>query len=137
MRHLASIFLFLLWSLAGSAQALDQNVEPKAEPEEEFADGKVTAREWRARVDVARRRYEEFVAGAKAKMSDVAQSGPKTDDERVMSDPSLKRGDIISTSKGLFVFVGRDDILSQDGSRQNDFAPSSSLLVPIQPPAWR
>jgi hypothetical protein len=37
-----------------------------------------------------------------------------------MNDPSLQRGDIIATSQGFFVFVGRDTEERQPG----DFLPT-------------
>jgi hypothetical protein len=45
-----------------------------------------------------------------------------------MNDPSLKRGDIVSTSKGFLVFVGREE-----GNRQaSDFEPATELPVERQ-----
>jgi hypothetical protein len=53
----------------------------------------------------------------------------KAADARALNDPSLKRGDIVSTSKGFFVFVGRDETERQ----QSDFLPAPQGLVPAAP----
>ena len=49
-------------------------------------------------------------------------------DQRVMNDPSLQRGDIIATSKGFLMFVGRDN----DKREAEDFLPAPAGLPPIK-----
>ena len=90
---------------------------------ENFPDAALTSQQWQQRVQDARRRSEEFVANARTQTADPPPSD-KADaeaaDQRAMNDPSLQRGDIIATSQGFFVFVGRDSEARQPG----DFVPA-------------
>jgi hypothetical protein len=62
-------------------------------------------------VEDARARSAEFVAKAKAGTAEVESSNDeaKLADQRAMNDPSLRAGDIVSTSKGFLVFQGLED----------------------------
>src|SRR5712675_531129 len=93
---------------------------------ESFPDSALTIEQWQQRVQDARRRSEEFVASARTQMANPPLSDKEdaeAADQRAMNDPSLQRGDIIATSQGFLVFVGRDSEERQPG----DF-------VPVPPP---
>jgi hypothetical protein len=62
-------------------------------------------------VEDARARSAEFVAKAKAGTAEVESSNEeeKLADQRAMNDPSLRAGDIVSTSRGFLVFQGLED----------------------------
>jgi hypothetical protein len=78
---------------------------------ESFPDATLTAEQWRQRVQDARRRPGEFVANARTQTTDPLQSEKKeaeAADRRVLNDPSLQRGDVVATSRGLAVFVGTE-----------------------------
>jgi lysozyme family protein len=108
--------VLVAWSLLASSGCCF------AQELENFSDAALTAEQWQQRVQDARRRSEEFVANARTKPADPPPSN-KEDTEaagrRAMHDPSLQRGDIITTSQGFFVFVGRDSEERQPG----DFLP--------------
>ena len=90
---------------------------------ENFPDAALTSEQWQQRVQDARRRSEEFVANARTQTADPPPSDKEdaeAADQRAMNDPSLQRGDIIATSQGFFVFVGRDSEVRQPG----DFVPA-------------
>ena len=91
---------------------------------ENFPDAALTSEQWQQRVRDARRRSEEFVANARTQTADPPsdKEDAKAADQRAMNDPSLQRGDIIATSRGFFVFVGRDSEVRQPG----DFVPAPS-----------
>ena len=92
---------------------------------ENFPDAALTSEQWQQRVQDARRRSEEFVAKARTQTADPAPSDKQdaeAADQRVMNDPSLQRGDIIATSQGFFVFVGRDS----EERQPRDFVPAPS-----------
>ena len=77
----------------------------------DFSDTTLTPQQWRQRVEDARRQSEAFVAQARSHTIDSIQSDQENvelTDQLAMNDPSLKRGDIVSTSHGLLVFIGRD-----------------------------
>ena len=97
---------------------------------ENYPDAALTSQQWQQRVHDARRRSEEFVANARTQTADLPPSD-KADaeaaDQRAMNDPSLQRGDIIATSQGFLVFVGRDSEARQPG----DFVRAPS---PHSPP---
>jgi hypothetical protein len=116
--------LVVAWSLAtSSAGCLAQELE-------DFPDSSLSSEQWRQRVQDARRRSEEFVARARTQTADPAPSDrqdAEAADQRAMNDPSLQRGDIIATSKGFLVFVGRDSKERQPG----DFLPAPT---PQRPP---
>ena len=92
---------------------------------EHSPDSELTGEQWQLRVQDARRRSEEFVAKARTQTADPPPSDraeAEAADRRPMNDPSLQRGDIIATSQGLLVFVGRDSDERQPG----DFIPAPS-----------
>ena len=82
-----------------------------ASTNDDFADSALTREQWFERIENARRRSEEFVAKARVQPMDPLPRdfAQREASERVMNDPSLQPGDIVSTDKGLFVFVGRDE----------------------------
>ena len=86
----------------------------------DFSDTTLTPQQWRQRVEDARRRSEAFVAQARSHTIDSIQSDQENvelTDQLAMNDPSLRPGDIVSTSHGLLVFIGRDGA----ERRPNDF----------------
>ena len=86
----------------------------------DFSDTTLTPQQWRQRVEDARRQSEAFVAQARSHTIDSIQSDQENvelTDQLAMNDPSLKPGDIVSTSHGLLVFIGRDGA----ERRPNDF----------------
>jgi hypothetical protein len=90
---------------------------------EHFPDSELTGDQWQQRVQDARRRSEEFIAKARTQTADPTpfdKADTEAADQRAMNDPSLQRGDIIATSQGFFVFVGRDSDERQPG----DFVPA-------------
>jgi hypothetical protein len=94
---------------------------------EDLPDSALTSEQWQQRVRDARRRAEEFVAIARARTAAPQAIDPSPSDkeaaeaadQRAMNDSSLKRGDIISTSKGFLVFVGPES----DDHQPGDFLP--------------
>jgi hypothetical protein len=98
-----------------------------------FPDSALTAEQWGQRVQDARRRSEEFVANARTHAADPVTS-EKEDaegaDQRAMNDPSLQPGDIIATSQGFVVFVGRDS----EERQLSDFLPAPESAVPAVKP---
>lgn len=84
---------------------------------ENFPDAALTSEQWQQRVQDARRRSEEFVANARTQTADPPSDKEDAEaaDQRAMNDPSLQRGDIIATSQGFLVFVGRDSEERQPG----------------------
>ena len=86
-------------------------------------DSELTVEQWQRRVQEARRRSEEFVANDRTNPPDPLAS-PKEDaeatDQRAMNDPSLQQGDIVATSKGLLMFIGRN----HDRRQPEDFLPA-------------
>ena len=116
--------LLVAWSLlASSGYCFAQELE-------NFPDSALTREQWQQRVQDARRRSEEFVAKARTQTADPAPSDKQDAEaahQRAMNDPSLQRGDIIATSQGFFVFVGRDS----EERRPSDFLPAPS---PRNPP---
>ena len=86
----------------------------------DFSDTTLTPQQWRQRVEDARRQSEAFVAQARSHTIDSIQSDQENvelTDQLAMNDHSLKPGDIVSTSRGLLVFIGRDGA----ERRPNDF----------------
>ena len=86
----------------------------------DFSDTTLTPQQWRQRVEDARRRSEAFVAQARSHTIDSIQfdqENVELTDQLAMNDPGLKPGDIVSTSHGLLVFIGRDGA----ERRPNDF----------------
>ena len=109
--------LLVAWSvLASSGYCCAQELES-------FPDSALTREQWQQRVQDARRRSEEFVASARTQTVDPLPSDKEdaaAADQRAMNDPSLQRGDIIATSQGFFVFVGRDS----EERQPSDFVPA-------------
>jgi len=64
-------------------------------------------------VEEARRRSQEFVANARTQTLILAPPDEERQEkeaaDRATNDPSLQQGDIVATSKGFVVFVGRDE----------------------------
>jgi hypothetical protein len=121
-----TLVLVVAWSLAASsACCLAQELE-------NFPDSTLTVEQWQQRVQDARRRSEEFVANARTQTANPPPSGnsgkedAEAADQQAMNDPSLQRGDIIATSKGFLVFVGRDS----EARQPSDFVPAPSPRYP-------
>lgn len=116
---LRTTVLLVGWSLLQpSGYCLAQDLE-------NFPDSALTSGQWQQRVQDARRRSEEFVENARRQTADPPPSDKedaKAADQRAMNDPSLQRGDIIATSQGFFVFVGRDT----EERQPSDFVPAPS-----------
>ena len=116
---LRTTVLLVGWSLLQpSGYCLAQDLE-------NFPDSALTSGQWQQRVQDARRRSEEFVENARRQTADPPPSDKedaKAADQRAMNDPSLQRGDIIATSQGFFVFVGRDS----EERQPSDFVPAPS-----------
>ena len=93
------------------------------------SDSELTIEQWQQRVQDARRRSEEFDATAHMRKAGPLFSDEDAEgaDQRAMSDPSLKRGDIIATSKGFVVFVGRES----EEHKPSDFLPTSKPHYPL------
>ena len=90
-------------------------------------DAILTREQWQQRVDAARRRSEEFVANARTQ-TPIAPPPDRTEteaSERVVNDPSLRHGDIVSTGRGFFVFIGRDE-----EHQDSDFLPIPKRHIP-------
>ena len=101
----------------GFAEELQQEFQQDLS---DFSDSTLTPQQWRQRVEDARRQSEAFVAQARSHTTDSIQSDQENaelTDQLVMNDASLKPGDIVSTSHGLLVFIGRDGA----ERRPNDF----------------
>src|SRR5467141_2196353 len=116
LRTMALLVGWLLLAPSGYCYAQDL---------ENFPDAALTIEQWQQRVQDARRRSEEFVASARTQMANPPLSDKEdaeAADQRAMNDPSLQRGDIIATSQGFLVFVGRDNDERQPG----DFLPAPS-----------
>ena len=77
--------------------------------------------EWLARVAEAKRRARELALQQRmrspASAADLSAEEERLASERVINDNTLQRGDIVSTSKGLFVFRGQPD----QERRESDF----------------
>jgi hypothetical protein len=115
--------LLIGWSLlTPSAGCFAQELES-------FPDATLTADQWQQRVQDARRRSEEFVADARTQTTDPLQAEKEeaeADDRRALNDPSLQRGDVVATSRGLVVFVGSGGEEHQPG----DFLPVPDPAYP-------
>jgi hypothetical protein len=120
---LRTMGLLVAWSLlVASGYCFAQELE-------NFPDSALTGEQWQQRVQDARRRSEEFVANARTQTVDPPSSDKEdaeAADQRAMNDPSLQRGDIIATSQGFVVFVGRDNQERQPG----DFLPAQNPRYP-------
>jgi hypothetical protein len=93
-------------SARGFAEELQQEFQQDSS---DFSDATLTPQQWRQRVEDARRRLEEFVAQARSHTIHSMQSAlENTELQLAMNDPSPQPGDIVSTSHGFLVFIGRD-----------------------------
>jgi hypothetical protein len=90
-------------------------------------DGTLTREQWQQRVEAARRRSEDFVANARSQTPVDPPSGPPETEasDRIVNDPTLRHGDIVSTGRGFFVFIGRDE-----EHQSSDFLPVPKQHVP-------
>jgi hypothetical protein len=94
---------------------------PGQEPENQDHDAALTPEQWQQRVGEARRRSEEFVARRRTQTEDPVSSQKEqaeAQDQRALNDPTLLPGDIVATSKGFVVFVGR-----AEQHQSGDFQP--------------
>ncbi|MBY0383497.1 MAG: hypothetical protein K2W78_16510 [Xanthobacteraceae bacterium] len=101
----------------GSARAFEQGVAPS-----DFPDETSTRQAWQTRLEESRKRSQEFVARARIapiEPLDTAKEQALAQDQLVVNDESLQRGDIISTTKGLFMFNGTSGPTRQP----SDFVP--------------
>jgi hypothetical protein len=102
----------------GSARAQDAISDPSSAAVD-FSDP--DRQEWLARVAEAKRRARDFALEQRMRSptsaADLSAEERRLASERVINDSSLQRGDIVSTSRGLFVFRGQPD---QD-RREGDF----------------
>jgi hypothetical protein len=107
-----SPFLALGCLVAAPARGFAEELQQEFQQDlSDFSDTTLTRQQWRQRVEDARRRSEAFVAQARSHRTDSIQSeqeNAELKDQLAMNDPSLKPGDIVSTSHGLLVFIGRD-----------------------------
>lgn len=124
------LLLLALLCLPLCTGTFGQETQPDVQP---FPDADITEQQWRARVEDARRRSEDYIESTRTRMptpTQAAEDDAKAADDRAMSDPSLMRGDIVRTSKGFFVFVGTDK-----GERQpSDFIPLPQAAAPALHP---
>lgn len=105
--------------VAGSTRCIGQEADAPS-------DFSLTREQWQQRLEEARRRSEEFVAGARARTP--APPEPDLHDneatERAMNDPTLQHGDVIATSKGFLLFIGRDEERRPDQFRSAPTPPA-------------
>ena len=108
LKSLAPILLAIGWS---ALWAMQPSAQEAGQDSQKASDASLTEQQWRQRVEDARARSAEFVAKAKAGTAEVEPSKEeeKLADQRAMNDPSLRAGDIVSTSKGFLVFQGLED----------------------------
>jgi|GEM_PF-3863719 len=87
---------------------------------ESFPDAELTREQWQQRIEDARRRTEDFVASAGTDSPDPLPRNlqEREASERAMNDPTLQVGDIVSTDRGLVVFLGRTEDRQPDAARQ-------------------
>jgi hypothetical protein len=120
-RNIIPLLLALGCLVAAPARGFAEELQQESQQDlSDFSDGTLTPQQWRQRVEDARRQSEAFVAQARSHTIDSIQSDQENaelTDQLAMNDPSLKPGDIVSTSHGLLVFIGRDGA----ERRPNDF----------------
>jgi hypothetical protein len=90
-------------------------------------DCNLTREQWQQRIEAARRRSEDFVANARTQ-TPIAPPPDRFEteaSERVVNDPTLRHGDIVSTGRGFFVFIGRDE-----EHQSGDFQPIPKRHIP-------
>ena len=119
MRRIVTAFSVLL--AIGSVTPLSANDQSSelAERKAEMAAAAARVRAWReeAKADFLRRKAERL----NSPVSEEADRARRAS-EQVRNDFSLQKGDIVSTTDGIFVFVG-----SNDGKRTPaDFVPLQS-----------
>jgi hypothetical protein len=125
---LSAVALVVTWSVLASSVKYCF-----AQDEDNFEADAITSEQWQQRVANARIRSEQFVGNARMHIADPGQTDPPNStvidieaaDQQAMNDPSLRRGDTIATSKGFFVFVGRDG-----EGRLADFLPAQNPKGP-------
>ena len=113
--------------LASSAYCSAQELE-------DFPGFTLTGEQWQQRVEAARRRSEEFVANARTQTADPPASDKEeaeAADQRALNDPSLQQGDIIATTQGFVVFVGREGEEHQPGNFLPVTNPQHSPVKPF------
>jgi hypothetical protein len=108
VKSLVPIVLAVCWSALCAMQPSAQEAQRDSQS---ASDASLTEQQWRQRVEESRARSAGFVAKAKAGTAEVESSTEeqKLSDQRAMNDPSLRAGDIVSTSKGFLVFQGLED----------------------------
>lgn len=117
-------FVSCMSMVSVNAQDLSADVQ-------DFPDATLTEPQWRKRVDEARRQSEMFVANARSRTSNPpAEDQTKLADERALNDDSLQRGDIVSTSKGFFVYLGRGN----NERTSENFSPAPQSVLSAGPP---
>jgi hypothetical protein len=105
--------LLLICLLAAPARCLAQDSA-------DSADANLSREQWRQRVDEARRRSDDFIANARNQKGDPFSESDRKKEaiERATRDPTLRQGDLVTTDRGLEMFVGNSE------SRQpGDFVP--------------
>jgi hypothetical protein len=113
----------------GFAEVLQQEFQQDSS---DFSAAVLTPPQWRQRVEDARRRSEEFVAQARSHTIHSIQSDLENAEltgQLAMSDPSLKPGDIASTSHGFLVFIGRDGAERRPDDLADSANPSGTISV--------
>jgi len=104
--------------LGGSGYAHPQDADLPLSSSDET----LSRQAWQARLEESRKRSQEFVSRAKsapAEPLDMAKERALAQDQRIVNDESLQPGDIVSTSKGLYIFNGS----SGQGRQPSDFSP--------------
>jgi hypothetical protein len=124
MRRVITAFLVLI--MIGSVAPLSAHEQPSelAEWKTEIAAAAARARAWREelKADFLRRKVERSL---NSPVSDEAELARRASDQ-VRNDFSLRKGDIVSTTDGIFVFVGKDE-----GERTPaDFVPLQLMQNP-------
>jgi hypothetical protein len=117
-------------ALLVASSLLASSTWSRAQEPESLTDSTLTLEQWQQRVQDARQRSEAFVANARNRTADppsLEKEDAEAADQRAMNDPSLQPGDIVATSRGLLIFVGRD----KDERRTGDFLPAPN---PQRPP---
>lgn len=118
-----ALVLLIVFPLLASGACFAQDLQPSPDD-----DSTLTADQWRKRVQDARQRSEEFVATVRTQPADPSRydnENAEAADQRAMNDPSLQRGDIVSTSKGFLLFIGRDT----EERQPSDFLPAPESAV--------
>lgn len=105
--------------VAGSTLCIGQEADASLD----FA---LTREQWQQRLEEARRRSEEFVASARARTPAPAEPDQQDTEatERAMNDPTLQHGDVIATSKGFLLFIGKDEERRPDQFRSAPTPPN-------------